>query len=427
MTSAQNSEAPAAPSVEGNAGVRRATGRRALGCLLSFAVVVLGAAVFFAFVRTRPAPAKAPAAERAVPVEVVALRPGPERVQIRAQGNVTPAERVVVQPEVNGRVVWQHKELVPGGRIKKGEPLFRVDPRDYHAALEQQKAQLANSQALLDQEQGRRTIAEHEWQVLNGAERFAEQDKSLALREPQLQSAKATLGAAESALAQAKLNISRTTVVAPFNALVQAENVDLSQLVTQQSQVATLVGTDAFWIQVSIPLEQLAFIDVPRAPGQPGSLARVSQQIGPQRIERPGRVLRLLGDLDPVGRMARVLLEVTDPFGLGAAKNGDKQQPASKDQDLPLLLGAFVDVEIEGNKLPRVLELPRRGLREGNRVFVVRNNVLGIIPVEILWRTEQSVYVRGELSEGERVIVSPMRAVTAGMPLRVIEPTSAAP
>jgi RND family efflux transporter MFP subunit len=423
-------ETPVTSSTPGTTLTPRASRGRAIGCLLSLLVLSAGAAALVLLVRTRPKPAQAPPPDRAVPVEVVTLRAGPERVRVRAQGTVTPAQRVIVQPEVAGRVVWQHPELVLGGRVAKGEVLFRVDPRDYRAALEQQKAQLANSELQLEQEQGRRVVAEREWGLLKSEQQpDGGAGKALALREPQLATAKASVQAAQSALAQAELNVARTTVVAPFNGLVQAENVEVGQLVTPQSQVATLVGTDAFWVQVSIPVDQLAWIRVPQTPGDEGSPARVSQQIGGQLVERSGRVLRLLGELDPVGRMARILVELAEPLGPAPKKGKRAATDAGipPGPSLPLLLGAFVNVEIEGAALPGVLELPRRALREGERVYVLRDGALSIVAVQILWRTEQTVFVKGELQEGESAIVSPLRAPAPGMPVRALAAEGGAP
>lgn len=385
--------------------------------VVPFVLLAAGGAGAAGFVLTRPKSEKAEREVLATPVEVTPVAVGPENVRIRAQGTVLPAEKVTLFAQVSGRVVWQADELVPGGRFEKGERLLRVDPRDYQVALEQSAAQIANQQLLIEQEKSRQSVAEKEWALLGGDDKASESGKALALRKPQLKTAEIGLRAAESARSQAQLNLSRTEVGSPFNAMVQSEAVDEGQLVTPQTPLATLVGTDAYWVQVSIPISNLGWFDVPQRPSDTGAEARVWQSVGTETVERKGRIIRLLGDLDAVGNMARVLVQIDDP--LGQKDEGDAS--ASSASSLPLLLGSFVQVEIEGKPLAGVLEIPRSALRENNRVYLVgEDDGLRIEQVEILWRAESSLYVRGELKVGDRVIHSPLSTVVEGMPLRVV-------
>jgi multidrug efflux pump subunit AcrA (membrane-fusion protein) len=396
----------------------------ALRIILPLAALTLGVGGTATLVLTRPESKKTEPEKLATPVEVTKVVVGPENAQIRAQGTVVAAEQVTMFAQVSGRVVWQADELMPGGRFARGDRLLRVDPRDYQVAVEQGHAQIASQEMQVEQELGRRSVAEKEWEMLGGDDASV-RGKSLALREPQLKTAEVGLKAAQSALAQAQLNLSRTEVGAPFNAFVQSENVDIGQLVTPQTPLATLVGTDAFWVQVSVPMDRLSWFDVPRSLGATGASAHIWQDIGGERLERNGRVIRLLGDLDPVGNMARVLVEIDDPLGLKAQKEAAKT-PAGKDagappaEGVPLLLGSFVQVEIAGKPLPGVLQIPRAALRDDDRVFVVADGKLKIVPVEILWRAETNLYVRGDLSPGDDVIHSPLNAPVEGMALRII-------
>jgi hypothetical protein len=60
-------------------------------------------------------------------------------------------------------------------------------------------------------------------------------------------------------------------------------------------------------------------------------------------------------------------------------------------------------------------------------VYIARDDELQIVPVDILWRTENAVFVRGSLAAGDRVIVSPLRTAIAGMAVRVVEGQPAKP
>ncbi len=394
--------------------------QKLLRALLPILVLGVGVAVLAAFIATRPKPIKKPRDERGALVEVVSVQPVRQRLRVSEFGSVIPAEQVVVQPEVSGRVVWQHDELVPGGRFKKGETLLRLDGRDYRLAERQAGATVDRAELELKVEKARGEVAKAEWDVIDRGKRASDEGRALGLREPQLQAARAGLDAARGTRAQAKLASSKTVLRAPFNGFVKIEAVDVGQLVTPQMPLATLVGSDRFWVQVSVPVDRLTAVDVPgmNADEGKGAVAVIAQDVGGQRIERTGRVLRLLGDLDPVGRMARLLVEIDDPLGLAAPpKPGSKQTPARP--GLPLLLGAFVEVAIEARELGEVIELPRLALRDGSGVYVYGpDSRLVVRDVKIAWRTEKTVLIREGVTAGEEVIVSRLPSAVPGMLLR---------
>jgi multidrug efflux pump subunit AcrA (membrane-fusion protein) len=147
--------------------------------------------------------------------------------------------------------------------------------------------------------------------------------------------------------------------------------------------------------------------------GKDGALkVRVVQEVSADtRIELPGRLVRLLGDLDPVGRMARVLVEIEDPLGLKDKKKPDR---------LPLMLGAYVRVEIEGRRAEEVFRVPRTAIREGDQVWIANEeDRLEARPVEVFWRSKDTVLIRNGLREGDRVIANSIPLPIPNMKLRV--------
>ncbi len=197
----------------------------------------------------------------------------------------------------------------------------------------------------------------------------------------------------------------------PFNAIVQEEAVEVGEVASPQTSLATLIGTDQFWVQVSVPMDDLRVIDIPAAGDGPGSRCTVICTTGnTQSISRPGRVIQLLGDVDPVGRMARILVAVDDPLGL------------KSDRSAPLLLGAYVCVEIQGKSMADVCPVPRKVLREGDKIWVMNEqDELEVRSVEIVWRERDVVLVRSGIEAGERIITSQLAAPVPGMKLRLPE------
>ncbi len=391
--------------------------------ILVFLVLAVGVGAMVVLYRTRPVPQRTERTDDGVLVDVQVVGSSRQRLAVPAQGTVMPARQVVMMPEVSGRVVWQSDELVPGGRFQAGAPIIRLDARDYSLQVRQQQSVVEQAQVNLKLEQSRREVARKEWEIVGEGADAPELGRELALREPQLLAAEKAVQSAESSRAQAKLMLGRTGLVAPFNCFVQAEHVDLGQLVSPGSQLATLVGSDAFWVQVSVPVDKLAAVDVPGLNVDEGGGARadVWQEVGTTRTKRQGRVVRLLGDLDPVGRMARLLIEIADPLGLdnGAEPPEPPAEGAQQTPELPILLGAFVHVDIDAREIEDVIELPRKAVHRGDEVYVLGpDGRLEIREVAIAWRKEKTVLVRSGLKPGESVIISRLPTAVPGMKLR---------
>jgi RND family efflux transporter MFP subunit len=388
-----------------------------LRAIIALVILALGVGGFVYMKMNPITPDRAPTEELVVPVTVSELQHSTEQVRVTAQGTVTPARQVQVRPEVSGRIVEMSSKLMPGGTFPKGAVLARIDARDYEARLAAQRDQVAQATLRLEQERARQSVARQEWELLEDSIPADQANRDLALRIPQIESAFASLAAARSGLAKAELDLERCTLTAPFNAQVLRENVDPGQVVNPQTEVAMLAGTDQYWVQVSVPVEYLSWIEIP-ASGGDGSPVTIIQKTGAGDITRQGQVIRLLGDLDPAGRLARLLVSIDDPLNR-RSNNGQ----------LPLLIGSYVTVEILGRTMENVMVIPRSAIRDldgasalngGNREGIWLMNGedrLDIVPVEVAWRTLDTVYIRNGLEDGARLVISNIPTPAQGMKL----------
>ncbi len=373
--------------------------RKPLGLLVAIVILVLAAIVSWWLLRTAPIQETEEKPKSAKIVQTISPEPKTHPVSVSAYGSVIPARRLVVRPEITGRIVSQHPSLVPGGLIGKSETLFTIDDSDYRIALREAKTALDEARSEIDLEAGRQIIAKRELDQLRKDIPDAAINEALVLRAPFKASTEARLERADTSVKMAELNLSRTTVTAPFNAVVISEDVETGQLADSSSALVTLAGTDAFWIQASVPLPDLKWINLP-SEGKPGAEAAV--QLSGSSSTWRGNVVRLLADLEPEGRQARILVEVPSPFTSNAAQ--------------PLLLGTYVRVEIDSGTLENALEIPRAALREGDRIWIVGEaEQLVIRDAEILWRRDNSVLISNTFEPGETLIVSDLSAPLPGM------------
>jgi len=382
---------------------------RRLKWALSIGVLVASVGIAALLIATKQEPPRAEKPLEGSLVEVIRIGAGRHEVDLNAKGTVVPAMEIILQAEVGGRVTWQSKELVPGGRFKKGEPIVKVDNRDYRLVVESVRSEVRRARLDYTLEKRRAEVAKREWNSFGETDASDEQ-RALAQREPQLEAALLAVKAAESALKKAELDLQRATMRAPFNAMVVTESVDLGQLISPQTTVARLVGTDEYHVQVSVPIASLRTIRA-RTQDEPGSPVTIIQRVGQGTIQRPGEVIRQLPDLDPGGAMARILVRIANPLG-------DKSE-------LPLLLGSFVDVAIEAQPIQGAIRVPRVALHNGRNVFVMNDHdLLEIRDVEIVWGEPDAVLVRGGLQPNERVVISRIATPIPNMLLRTAEPES---
>ncbi|MCP4750562.1 MAG: HlyD family efflux transporter periplasmic adaptor subunit [Proteobacteria bacterium] len=390
---------------------------------LIIVVLILGGGGMAAkkLIETKPVAKRKPISVGSPLVEVKTVHPVQRRVQIMAMGTVIPAKEVIIQPQVAGPIMEMNPRFVPGGKFKGGEVLLKIDPRDYQIALNFKKSEMVRAQVEMEVEQSRQTIAKKEWRLLGSEIRTSKAGRDLALRKPFMKTAKAVLASARIGIRKAELDIERTVVTVPFNASVREKFVDLGQQVGPGGRLATLVGTDEFWIQISVPVGQLSWISIPGTNADVGSNVVIIHEMKTTKtqIRRKGRVVRLLANLDPVGRMARILVTVDDPLGLNIGEG--KKKP-------PLLLGAYVNVEIYGPLIENVFEVDRKALRENDRIWIMTpKHKLAIKKVNVVWRRKDDVLVRG-IRSGSQIITSRIPAPVAGMVLKLstVEPANAA-
>ncbi|MEM1282879.1 MAG: efflux RND transporter periplasmic adaptor subunit [Chlamydiota bacterium] len=380
--------------------------------LVGVVVISVALLVALSLYYFRPSPQKGQPASRVSLVETIPVKRESKTLKLAAFGTVQPNRELTVQAEVKGRVIELSPNLDAGGILKKDEVMLKLDPRDYVAAVEQNRAKVEKAEFDLIVEKGRKIIAEKEWTLLDPSLKQGGLGKDLALRIPHLREKESALQGAQSALQKSLVDLKRTVIKAPFNALVLQEFVEIGQLVGALKDIAKLVSTDEFRVQVSVPYDQLEWVKIPEKKGDIETPVTIVQDLGDNDlVKREGHILRILGDLDPNGRMVQLLIVIDDPLNLHS-KDSDK---------IPLLLGTYVEVLFEGPKIENVVEVPRLAIREGNTAWVMNKaGKLEIRKVEVISGDKHNVIIESGLEDGDALIISNLSVAIPGMDLRDI-------
>ena len=352
---------------------------------------------------SKAAPELVPVDESAVVVRVVEPPLVETSLDVTAWGTVTPSRKLTLRPEVSGRLLEVDSAFVPGGVFAVGDSIAKIDDRDYVLLLRQAESSLATARFNLELEEGRGRVAQRDWELLGDEVASGDAGSRMALRKPHLAEKQAAVESAESRLGQAQLAVDRTVVTAPFNAMVLNESAEVGEMVSASSALGTLVGTDEYWVEIGIPLDDVASLDLGSGGSDERSAVVSLATGGGEAATYEGRVAGLTGSVDPVGRLARVLVTVPNPLSQSQARS------------VPLLIGSYVQVQLEGPRISGVRSLPRSAVREGDRVWIVgADDRLIFRAIEIMSGDAASVFARVELATGEAVVTSPIPAAAPG-------------
>ncbi|MEE4114114.1 MAG: HlyD family efflux transporter periplasmic adaptor subunit, partial [Desulfobacteraceae bacterium] len=249
----------------------RADGRPWVRTLIVCAMIItIGIAGASYIKKTAPQAQKRPPERTVALVETQLLFPDNHEVNVAAMGSVVPAREITLKTRVPGEIQAIHPEFVEGGFIRAGERVLKIDAKDYELAIARDESAVTNAEYALKVEMGYQDVARQEWSLLYPERKANAQEEELALRKPHLAKARSDLAAARAELEQARLNLARTGIFAPFNAIVRSTHVNVGSQVSTQDPLAQLVGTDEYWIQVSLPVERLAWIHIPRTNAEKG-------------------------------------------------------------------------------------------------------------------------------------------------------------
>ena len=376
--------------------------------LVSLGLLVAGGAVTALIFLTEPTAQRTGATRQtAMLVDVQPVERETVRPTIEAMGTVRPAQDIVLSPRVSGQILRRAEAFTPGGYVQEGDTLLQIDPSDYRTTLKQRRSDLRQAESDLTLEMGRQDVAQQDYELLGDT--LSGANKALVLREPQLNAARSAVESARAAVDQAELNLRRTTITAPFDAHILRRSVNVGSQVAPGDELGRLVGLDTYWVEATVPVSTLRWLTVPDDGGR-GTPVRIRNRTAwADSTYRTGFIHKLLGALEDQTRLARVLISVPDPHAR-----------ASDAPDRPrLIIGAYVEAQIQAERLEDVVRLNRDYVREGETVWVLQDDQLQIRDVNIAFQDARFAYIDEGLATGDSVVTSNLATVSEGAPLRL--------
>ena len=406
-------------------------------------ILVVGAVGMKGLASLKQPPAEAKSEERAIKVQTVTVEPRDYPVVITGYGEARALTTVTLAPEISGKVVYTHPALKAGRIIAAGEVLFRLDPTDYEAGLQEARAgvdqwqstvarlkkQLAIDTQRLKTLQRSAELAQTEFErvrrlyevdrvgtrsgvdqaertynaALDQADQMAQ---AVSLYPLQIKEAESSLASARARRSIAATNLSRCTVNAPFDARIKSVALEVGQFIAPGQDVLTLADDSVLEIQVpldSSDVRQWLQFEEPTA-DRPASawfsgLQAVACTI---RWTEDKHGSTWTGTLNRVVKFDQQTRTLTVAVQIPAA-----QALGSDSRSLPLVEGMFCQVEIPGRIMQQVYRLPRQAVSYANNAYLANaEGRLKTVNVSVERIEGDYTYVGQGLRPGDRVIVT---------------------
>ncbi|NVN81282.1 MULTISPECIES: efflux RND transporter periplasmic adaptor subunit [unclassified Vibrio] len=342
------------------------------------------------------------AASQQQQVSVVLATLGDYQAEVVGYGEAKSRYELMFSTEVGGRVETISSQFETGQVIGQGEVIANIDSTSYQQAVTQAKANVAQAQLDLLEEQRQGEQAKSEWQRsgLSG-----EPDSPLVLREPQLAQVTAALENAKLELVKAEQDLEKTTLVAPFDSLVVSRDVQPGSYAQTGAQIATLYSIDE--VEVSVPLSESQWLSLPSSDNtqlkeQPWPVTLSSSD---GQFQWQGYVERVEQHLQQDTRQRSLIVKVDNPL----------------EQEKDLYPGTFVQATISGKQLTQLWELPASALsQQGDLWFVDDNGLLSKSNADVEFEKGGLIYIdptklNVEIGDSVQVVKRPLSSFKAGM------------
>ena len=319
-------------------------------------------------------------------------------------GQVRGKDEVKILPRVSGAIV---EKYVHGGQfVNEGQPLYRIDPRQYEAAVLSAQATLAQSQATLD---NAIIDLQRDEELLASA---AISEQTVTTQRARVNEYGAVVEANAALLQRANDNLDDTMVYAPMSGRLDVNDVAVGTYATSGQTALVTIGTvDPVYVQFSISeTEYLKYFGL----GQKNASSANSENEGPVMVSITLTDGNMYPQKGQIVQADRALSENTGTLTLKALF----PNPSGI-----LLPGMFARVRLSGETVPNALLVPQRAIQQVlDKTFVL---VVGddgksqARSVELGEKVGSYYIIRRGVTETDNVIVEGLTKLQDGMDLKV--------
>jgi multidrug efflux system membrane fusion protein len=359
--------------------VTRASRRLFTAGIVVIALCAVAIGVYFIADGRAKESRKAPKGPAAIPVTVAAVVQETVPIRLQAIGNVEASQTVALKARVDGQIVTVN--FREGDPVKKGEVLFRIDPRPYEAALRQAEANALRDAAARDQARSQ----DRRYQELL-EKNFVSKEAYAQIR-TNAATAEATAKASQAALETAKLNLEYCTITSPLDGYVGKVLLQAGNMVraNDANPLAVINQVRPIYVNFAVPEGSLPEVRKFRAAGP------LTVETVPDPGVRPaqGKLIFVDNAVDPSTGTIRLRAQFDNA-------------------DAALWPGQFVNVSLRLTEQVDAILVPSTAVQNGpagQYVYVVGADLIADMRKVTVLRTDgDRTIVAAGLQKGERVV-----------------------
>jgi multidrug efflux system membrane fusion protein len=354
--------------------------RLAVAAGLALAVIVGGLLAYASLDSRAKEKSSAKKGPGAVPVTVAAAAQETVPIRLRSIGNVEAFSTVAIKARLDGQIVSVN--VRDGQAVKKGEVLFRIDPRPHEAALRQAEANALRDAAARDQARSQ----ERRYQELL-EKNFVSKEAYAQIR-TNAQTAEAVAKASQAALENARLSLEYCTISAPLDGYIGKVLLQAGNLVKANDATPLVVINQVRPIYVTFAVPEQSLPEV-----------RKHMAAGPLQAE----VLEPDPGAAPITGTLVFVDNAVDP------STGTIRLRAQFDNaDARLWPGQFVNISLRLREQPDAIVIPSQAVQtgpDGQFVYVVGKELVAEVRrIEVQRAEGERAIIASGLAKGERVV-----------------------
>jgi len=324
-------------------------------------------------------------------------------IEIMANGTVQSESVVTIRTRVDGQITQVH--VVEGQAVRRGQPLFTLDSRLNQALLAQQEAQLLSARASATRTQ----LDAARYQSLRG-ESYASQQR-FEQAQADAAAAAANVQATQALIAQTRLSIEFASITAEVDGVLGSLPIRVGNFVRQADSspmaLATITQTNPILVQFNVPERWLPTIR--RATGSGNPIPVRAQADGDTESPIEGQLIFVDSQVDVN----------TGTIMLKARFNNDEGR---------LWPGQYVQVmlapAVENNAITVASAAVQTG-QQGRFIYVITDGAARRRAIQVSRIVGDRAVVRGQVSDGDQVIVDGAQRVSEGTRVEVRNRTTA--
>lgn len=362
-------------------------------------IVLAGVLILFGavLISRKMADSKEPPKRKPVPkqekvAEIMRVRNTSIPTTLDVQGELVAFDKIDIFTEVSGTLVETARPFKVGSFFPKGSILIRVDDTEAKLSLLSQKSNLLNSitQLMPDLKVDYPESFQH-WKTY--LDQFEVDQPIKPFPEPLNDQEKYFIASANLygqyyTIKSQEERLSKYTVSAPFGGVITAASINSGAVVRAGQKLGELMNTGNYELEVTVPLSDLKYITTGN------SVMLTSDDI---EGSWSGRIKRINDQVDAGTQTVKVFISVS-------GKN--------------LREGMYLHGDVAAASIDNAVQLPRDLLVNQNSVYIVRDSMLKLRPVQVVKITDEAAIVRG-LEDGTPLLKEMITGAFDGMNVKV--------